>query len=353
MSVPLSVRARRTTAAILLATLVTVLAGCSGDDESGPPSEAEVIRELPDAAAVESAVADAVDEKELPDELVPGRGLIAQRGSLDNLEQRCVRDYGYDAIEDVCVWGDPSVERSILLWGDTRAGMWLPALSRIADQNGYRLSVITKMGCPPLLGETPWLGAENRPYTECAAFNDAVPAVVDDVIKPDIVVLAGAVRNFAVADGGQPKPLGEGADDNTWSPDGDADQIWQRGLARALESFDDNGAEVFVLGEAPYPTQDASTCLAEHSDAVDECGVTPDVGVYDEHNAAEQATAEDAGATYVSPLAWLCGDDLCPAVIDGHAVYRDSYHLNREFVLHISRALGSALGLDDWKTLSK
>ena len=354
MSVLLSVRARRTTVALLLATLVAVLASCSGDDDKdGPPAEDEIIRSLPDAAAVESAVDDAVGDTEVPDDLVPELGLIARGGSLTNLEQRCARDYLYASIEDVCIWGDPSAKRSILLWGDSRAAMWLPALSRIADQNGYQLAVVTKLGCPPLLGETPWLGAESRPFTECVEFNEAVPTVVDDVVNPDIVVLTGAVRGYASSDDGEQKALGKGNPDNTWTPDPDADEIWQQGLGRTLASFDDNDAKVFVLGDAPYPTQDAGVCLAEHADAIEDCGVTPESGVYDEHNAAERATAESAGATYVSPLPWLCSDDLCPAVIDEHAVYRDSFHLNREFVLHTSRALGSALGLDDWKALAK
>ncbi len=355
MSASLPVRARRAAAAILAAAVVAGLAGCTGDDEDQDSAEsaAEIIRDLPDAAAVESAVADAIDTTTLPEDVVPGPGLVARSGSLDSLEQRCARDYLYADIDEICVFGDPKSKRTILLWGDSRAAMWMPALSRIAEQNGYALAVVTKLGCPPLLGPTPWLAAESRPYVECVQFNDRVTELVNDVIKPRIVVLSGAVRGFAASDDGKVEPLGEGNADNTWTPDHDADEIWQTGLRRALESFDDDDAEVFVLGEAPYPTQDAGTCLAEHPDAVDECGVTPEIGVYDEHNAAERATAEDAGATYVSALPWLCDDDLCPAVIDDHVVYRDSFHLNREFVLHISRALGSALGLDDWKALRK
>lgn len=358
MSVPLSARARRTAVALLLATMVAVLAGCSsGDDDDDDvkdkgPSAEEILRSLPDAAQVESMVTEAVDTSEVPEDLVPGQGLIARSGSLTSLEQRCARDYGYALIDEICIFGDPAADRTILLWGDSRAAMWMPALSRIAEQTGYRLAVLTKLGCPPLLGETPWLAAESRPYAECTQFNGRVTELVDDVVKPDMVVLAGAVRSFAVTDDGEPKALGQGNADNTWTPDEDADEIWQKSLSRTIASFDHNDAKVFVLGEAPYPTQDAGTCLAEHPDALDECSVTPEVGVYAEHNAAEKATAEDAGATYVSPLPWLC-KDVCPAVIDEHAVYRDSFHLNREFVLHISRALGSALGLDDWKALAK
>ncbi len=338
----------------LLTVLVVLLAGCTGDDpdddhDGGRPSEAEIVRSLPDARAVESAVRSAAtSSSKVPEDLVPQPGLIGKYGSLDNLEQRCAHDYGYVAIEVLCTVGDLSAKRSILLWGDSRAAMWMPALSRVAEQTGYQLTVVSKLGCPPLLGVTPWLSAESRPYTECRAFNEQVPVVVDDFVRPDIVILAGGVRQFAVAEDGRRRPLGQGNLDNTWTPDPEADQLWQDGLDRSLASLDDSGAEVFVLGEAPYPTQDASVCLAEHEDAVQECAVARETGVYDEHDEAVRATAEDHGATYVSPLPWLCDDEVCPAVVDDYVVYRDTFHLNREYVRRISRALGAAIGLDEW-----
>ena len=355
MAVPPSDRVRRTTVALLLATLLMVLAGCSGDDDGkgeGPTAE-EIIRGLPNAAEVESLVTGAVDTSEVPDDLVPGQGLIARYGSLTGLEQRCARDYGTAAVDELCILGDPQSEKTFALWGDSRAAMWMPALSRIAEQTGYRLVVFTKLGCPPLSGVTPWLEAESRANTECATYNESVTRILDEIVKPEIVVMTGAVRNFSVADDGEPRSLGEVGADNTWTPDADRDEIWQQGLDRALASLDDNDAEVFVLGEPPYPPHDAGTCLAEHEDDIGECAVTPDEGVYAEHDAAVKKTAERNGATYVSPLPWLCSGDVCPAVVDEHVVYRDSFHLNREYVLHISRALGSALGLDDWKALEQ
>lgn len=334
-------------ATVLAVVAVLALTACSGEDEA--PTPAEAIKALPDRAAVEAA-AGAATEGEVTDDLVPAPGFIARGGALAVNEQQCTRDYGYSQVVDVCLMGDPDATRTIALWGDTRAAMWMPALARIAEQTGYRLAVFTKMGCPPLLGVTPWLAPEKRPYAECVTVNEQVPQVLRDVVRPDVVVIAGAVRNAAVAVDGRPQPLGTGRPDNTWTPDGAAGRVWQEGLATALRSVGgDDGPEVFMLGEAPYPTQDAPTCLGEHADAVEECAVDRETAVYAEHDRAVEQTTQDAGATYVSPLPWLCGEEVCPAVIDDHVVYRDTFHLNREYVLHISRALGAALGLDDWK----
>ncbi|WP_295657565.1 SGNH hydrolase domain-containing protein [uncultured Nocardioides sp.] len=331
-----------------------LLGACTGEEPPAPPpatpvSPVEVIRALPTPDDVESAVGKAVEERSLPDDLVPELARIAFDGVLSPPEQRCVRDYDVAKIPDGCVMGAPEAERSILLWGDARAAMWIPALTRIAEQTGYRLVIGTQMQCPPLLGLTPWLAPENRPYVECATTNESMVSVID-VLEPEIVVLAGAVRNFAVARNGQPVALGTGRADNTWEPDVEVGGIWEEGLDRTLAAIDD--ADVFVIGEAPYLPEEPSVCLAAHVDSSDVCGVSTDVGVYDQHDERVRRTTEQNDATYVSPLPWLCADGACPAVIDGYAAYRDTFHLNRQYVLHLSRALGAALELDDWKDLA-
>ena len=106
-----------------------------------------------------------------------------------------------------------------------------------------------------------------------------------------------------------------------------------------------------MLGEAPYLTEHPGVCLPDHLDDPEACAVDRSVGVHARHDAAEQDTARAHGATYVSPLEWLCAEDVCPAVVDGHVTHRDTFHLNREYVLWISRAVGAALGLDDWRAL--
>ena len=238
----------------MLATLAVLLAGCTGDaepagEEAGAPqSPVEAIRALPDAGEVEAAVSESAEETTVPEDVVPPLPLIGNHGVLSPLEQRCVRDYGASQIPDLCTLGAPGAERRIVLWGDTRAAMWMPALTRIAEQTGYHLVTITQMQCPPLVGLTPWLAPEQRPYDECEATNANTVEAINTVIQPDLVVLAGAVRNTAVVRDGRPVPLGTGRPDNTWTPGRAAAPIWQDRLERTITSSQD--AQDFVLGEA-------------------------------------------------------------------------------------------------------
>ena len=346
----------------LLALAAGGLAACSGSDGdedagkppagAGLPPEVVYLRSLPDSALMQQFVAasvgpeaDTVD----PEALLPRPGEIASYGSLTAAEQRCVLDYDDDAVDESCVFGDPSGKRDIVLWGDSRAAMWLPAVAQVADQTGHRLTVATKMGCPPLLDVTPWLTGEGRSFAECARFNSDVAAMVDED-PPDVVVLTGGVQGFAVTQDGRARPLGDSRPDNSWVPDRPADRLWQEGLGRTLATFDDR-TEVFVLGEAPYLQEDPGVCLADHLDSATDCGVPRRTGVHAAHDAAERRTARSHGATYVSPLPWLCSERLCPAVVTSRVTHRDAHHLNREFVRWVARALGVAIGLDDWRAL--
>ena len=54
-----------------------------------------------------------------------------------------------------CVFGDPRARRTIVLYGDSHAGMWFRAMDGIAHRSGWRLVVLFKPGCPASLVPVP------------------------------------------------------------------------------------------------------------------------------------------------------------------------------------------------------
>ena len=47
-------------------------------------------------------------------------------------------------------------------------------------------------------------------------------------------------------------------------------------------------------------------------------------------------------------IPWLCTpapDGVCPPIVDGTVVYRDTGHLTRNFSIYLAAAVGAALGL--------
>jgi hypothetical protein len=63
-----------------------------------------------------------------------------------------------------CIYGDRSSHTSIVLFGDSHAAAWFPALDLIGRQRHWRLVVMTKSGCPPAEVD---IVREGVPYRQC------------------------------------------------------------------------------------------------------------------------------------------------------------------------------------------
>ena len=68
-----------------------------------------------------------------------------------------------------CVFGDATSKTTVVLFGDSHAYMWLPALVAFADQAWLRLVLVWLAGCPAA-----WVASGTRPtnerYTSCNTF---------------------------------------------------------------------------------------------------------------------------------------------------------------------------------------
>ena len=53
------------------------------------------------------------------------------------------------------------------------------------------------------------------------------------------------------------------------------------------------------------------------------------------------------GVEIVDPVAWMCADGLCPAVVGSTIAYRDPGHITVTRSMELAEPLGRALGL--WK----
>lgn len=331
--------------ALWLALLLAGLTACTGgDDDPGEAAPPAPVVEMATAEEVSDALDVARTLDEVPPDLSPPLPFIARWGSLTAPEQSCVLSYGVVQRDTPCLARATEGGEEIVLWGDTHAAQWLPALSLIAAQTGRQVRVLTKFGCPPLLGVTPWLEAEHRPYDDCVRFNRSVVAEVR-TLEPEMVVLSGALRGTSLLVDGELVPLGRPVPGNGWRPDPARDRLWQAALARSLTSLRGLDTEVVVLGDTTYPGMDPSLCLPAHVEDLRRCAAKRSFAVHEAHHDASRATARRHGAAYVDPVKWLCTRRTCPPVVGGRSVYRDSFHLGRAYVVWLGQVLGEALGL--------
>ncbi|WP_181311253.1 SGNH hydrolase domain-containing protein [Nocardioides campestrisoli] len=342
----------RAPVALLTALILLCLAGCTDDSgDSGPAQEpaaptVSVAPAAPDPETVADEVKRGARLSELPEEFLPAVPFVAQGNSLTDVQQSCVLSYLAVERETPCVLGDPEADREVVLWGDAHAAQWIAALERAGREQGWRVLVRTKYGCPPLLGVTPWLEAEERPYEECVEFNERTAEMLPDS-EDDVVLLAGSPRGLALVVDGRPQPVGVPAQGQGWRSVPAQDRAYQEGLGASLEAAAERGPRTVVLGDTPYPGHDAQACLTANPGALGACAAPRKEAVLEGHNARLAKTARKQGASYVDPVPWFCTDRVCPAIVAERVVYRDGFTAGRLYVDYLTDVLGEAVGLMD------
>ncbi|MBX3025824.1 acyltransferase [bacterium] len=230
-----------------------------------------------------------------------------------------------------CAYGAPASSRTVVLFGDSHAANWFPALEPIAAARGWRLLARTKSACTA--ADVPvWNWSLKRVYAECATWREGVLRAIE-AAPPALVVLA-AVRTAAVVADGR---VIDGPQ---------RERAWADGLARTIRRIAATGAAVVMILDTPRPAGDLPTCLSKHADDVAACATARSQAVDEHWRALERATATDAGASVIDPTDWVCPGDPCPPVISSRIVFRDDHHLSTAFVTLLASRLANALPAD-------
>jgi hypothetical protein len=233
-----------------------------------------------------------------------------------------------DATVHRCLYGDTTSSRTIVLFGDSHAVQWFPAIDALANQQGDALVVMAKATCPPIDISiySPDLG---RPYTECDEFR---AAAVDRMtaLHPAVVIL-GFSREYGIPD-------------DHVVVDGPA---WLSGLTEMITTIQqDTGAKVVLMGDDPYPQQSVPDCLSQNLSDVSACPIPKHYPYYNPSGIPqEQAVAASTGAGYVDTDPWFCGVSSCAVVVGNLLVYRDDNHITASYASWLTPAIGARLAV--------
>ena len=216
-----------------------------------------------------------------------------------------------------CVYGDPEAPR-IVLFGDSHAAQWFPALLGYAEANGYSLENRTKSSCPSISADILRNGV---PYIECSAWRDEVIDRIE-AEHPALVVLA----NYGVA------PLAD--------PGGSYATAWGNALGATLDAI---GPPTVVLADTPDLRSTPSVCLSANLDSAMECALPRSEALDSPARAAEESTAAGHDSAYVDLTDYICSSDLCAPILGNTLVYRDAHHITATFSAELASALGERL----------
>lgn len=277
----------------------------------------------------------------------------AARDSVPPLTGRCHVEGPDLPPEEDCIFGAPGDPGtySVVLWGDSHADHYAPAIAWIAEQRGLRVREITKSACPPLPGAQR-IDSDGRWHQDCERFNAAAFDLIRRKPGMDLVILGARWALYAEttrfgAEGGASKYLATRTNPEL-SPQ-ESRRVFARRLEHTVAGLMEAGMSVVILGQVPEFGYEPSACLARsrmyHHDAGG-CALTA-AAVQDRQryiNATLRRLAD--GHPRVSaffPTEALCDHERCRAALDDIALYRDDDHLTVEGARRLAPYIEPAL----------
>lgn len=229
-----------------------------------------------------------------------------------------------DPTSDVCPSGDPDAETTVVVYGDSHAGMWLPAFAALGKEQGFRVMALIKVGCAPYDVVQSNKG-ESMPT--CPEFRDWARAQIQE-IRPDAIVMAA--RGMWSLDVGE---------------DESREEAWSEGVAATVQDLSTLSLQVTVLGDIPTLPWDPLDCATEVDASMESC-TSRAAGTEIRSNKLTRDALQGTGASYVPTTDLVCVDDRCPLVAGQLVTYRDSSHLSLSWTKVVAARFGQLVGLE-------
>jgi hypothetical protein len=208
-----------------------------------------------------------------------------------------------------CVFGNTTSSKTIVLWGDSHAQMWLPALVPVATSLSMRVVLIWHTGCPVV--------ALSNTSALCISVRSSSIALIKS-LHPALVLLAN--RNAKVY---------------TTSNTGFTNTQWQNGMEATIKALSSSTTKVAVIQDITIFNAWVPNCLAAYPTRVQSCSVADPNPKYNNHQAAEKAAAIATKAGYIATKPWLC-PTVCSPIIGNMIVDFDADHVTATYAEYLA-----------------
>jgi peptidoglycan/LPS O-acetylase OafA/YrhL len=227
-----------------------------------------------------------------------------------------------------CVYGDRTSSTSVVLFGDSHAATWFPALDRIARRHHWRLVDLTKAGCPAAEVSIRY---KEGPYPQCTAWRRNAQAQIA-ALHPLLVIAAWA-RYIEVPEA---EPLA--------GVPAVAGSTWQNGVAAIFRFLHGAAQHTLFISDTPTIARSVPDCVAAHISNVRACTtgrgaatLLPAVKSRELRIAAQEHVAT------IDPTSWFCTRRGCPVIVGNILLYRDRAHMTPAWSRFIAPVLADAI----------
>jgi peptidoglycan/LPS O-acetylase OafA/YrhL len=226
-----------------------------------------------------------------------------------------------DATPLDCVYAATGSDTTVVLFGDSHAAQWFPAIEAVAIDRHWRLEVFVKAGCPSadVRIEREWLDPE------CVSWREQVAARVQQ-IQPDLLIVGSTSYSPGGDDVGK-----------------DSDTVWRRGLTATLDTMRPSATQLLIIGDTPLPAHQVPNCVLKVPGNLHFCGQTRADGVNSSRLDLERQIAAEYDGHFVSVTNWVCGTSFCPVVLGNVLVWRDNNHVSATMSRYLAPFMAAVL----------
>lgn len=230
-----------------------------------------------------------------------------------------------------CTYGDVGSSTTMVLFGDSHAYQWLPAVDALAKARQWRLVVMTKVSCP---SANTTLESEHlrRPYRECQTWRRrSLRSIVR--LRPILTLVASADAYVA--------------------KDGRADGLhasvgaWRQGIRDTASELASAGLAQAYLFDSPVPGFDVPMCLSRARAALfarQDCTFDRSAAIRpDARRALADALVGLDGVRLVDMTDLICPRPRCEVQRGEMVLYSDTSHLAKAFDASLATQLGARI----------
>jgi peptidoglycan/LPS O-acetylase OafA/YrhL len=230
-----------------------------------------------------------------------------------------------DVRRPTCTYGHGPIK--VALIGNSHAGMWLPALEKLAEDNGWTITTYLMSYCNVLEIKVS-VGTPERDEN-CQLYGRWANKQVEDGAY-DLVITSE--RHTARLPGHNIKGSREAVS-------ADYTKIINRWL--------DSDAKVLVLRDIPRPSRTVESipdCVAQYGPADQACRGTPITWDSPDPLAAAAEAMDDKDLLVIDPEPYFCPGGRCRAVIGGLITYFDASHVTASYARSMTGILTDEMG---------
>ncbi len=323
------VRFVRVLTATLLAGTAVMLGISASGASSGPGSASQVAADVASSLSINT----------LPGNLSPSLANASKDvATVGTPSLKACNVTGVTLNPAKCVFGDKRGSKTMVLWGDSHAFMWFPAVNAIAKKDHWKLVALLQYGCPPA-DVSVWNPLTKSPYASCNIFRKNMITAINK-LNPSLVIISEFFTTQAANSGGASNTI--------------TTAQWQAGLVTTLKALHTKRTKKVVIGSTVASFSQSVAvppqCLAAEVSSIQKCTISDDA-TQQAQRGAELAATKATSARYINVLPWMCSSATKPASCSGivgdsggyRVVYYSTGHITETYALWLSTVLGTAL----------